>query len=73
MEDKTFKFKCTDCGHTFQAPSTLYATTTLPTPQLCPRCGGMRTRPRSFIFCKMYDAIYKGIWNSMQRQKQEKE
>lgn len=68
MKNRRIRFKCTECRRNFRtARGNYYATTTLPLPQKCPYCGGRRTRPASFLLANMYDAIYKGIWESLKK------
>ena len=66
------KFVCSECGETFEADNVEkemrnYASSngdyTYSKPQLCPKCGGIRTRPtESRLFTKGF-----GIWRRRRR------
>lgn len=61
----TTLFKCTKCGHRFMALDIEHSATALSTPQMCPKCGSMRTRPSRIVGgC---DSAYKDIWNENER------
>ena len=58
-------FKCTECGRRFFAPDIELKCSSLSTPQRCPKCGGMHTRP-SRLFGGS-DKAYKKIWENMEK------
>ena len=60
----TTLFICPECGHRFKAMDIEYLCTVLSTPQRCPKCQGIRTRPVS-IFGKWQNKKYEPIWKQM--------
>lgn len=63
----TTLFICTECGHKFKAADIEYHCTILSTPQRCPHCNSIRTRPVS-LFGKMENKKYEPIWKQMENQ-----
>lgn len=61
-------FKCTQCGHTFKAPDFEYMAMVYSTPQKCPKCGSIRTRPAG-LFGKLTEGVYRRIWKRMEKEK----
>ena len=59
-------FKCTKCGKHFMAPDIEYGATSLSTPQKCPECGSMRTRPSLIVGGS--DSAYKDIWDKIEKE-----
>ena len=57
-------FKCTECGKHFMALDIEWNATALSTPQKCPKCSSMRTRP-SRLFGGS-DSAYKDIWDKIE-------
>lgn len=57
-------FKCTKCGNRFMALDIEYCATSLSTPQMCPECGSMRTRPSRIVGGS--DSAYKDIWDKIE-------
>lgn len=58
-------FKCTQCGRTFKAPDFEYMAMVYSTPQKCPKCGSIRTRPVG-LFGKLLEGVYRSIWERME-------
>jgi len=58
-------FICTECGHRFKALDFEYHCTVLSTPQKCPKCQSIRTRPVS-LFGKWQNKKYEPIWEQME-------
>ena len=65
IRGRTF-FKCTKCGKRFMAPDIEYCATVLTTPQKCPECGSMRTRPSRIVGGSDY--AYKYIWDKIEKE-----
>ncbi|MCQ2234878.1 MAG: hypothetical protein MJZ24_09100 [Paludibacteraceae bacterium] len=60
------QFKCTQCGHTFNAPDIEYRCTSSSQPQPCPQCGSRHTCPTrddTLIGRRIYKEIWKQIDN----------
>ena len=58
-------FICTVCGHRFKALDIEYHCTVSSTPQKCPKCQSIRTRPVS-LFGKWQNKKYEPIWEQME-------
>ena len=65
MINGTTLFKCTECGNRFMALDIEYGATALSTPQKCPKCGNMHTRPSRLVGGS--DSQYKEIWKEMKK------
>lgn len=59
-------FKCTNCGHFFLAIDIEYMATVFSTPQPCPKCQSIRTRPTG-SFGLMLQIVYKKIWKELEK------
>lgn len=59
-------FRCTNCGKIFSAPDVELNATIFSAPQLCKRCGSIRTYPISNI---LFKSFYKKIWEKMENNK----
>ncbi|MBP5307322.1 MAG: hypothetical protein J6Y79_04665 [Paludibacteraceae bacterium] len=55
-------FVCRSCGNRFHAPDIALGTSGLSQPQLCPQCGGKRTRPTSLLPALLADLPYRKVW-----------
>lgn len=51
------------CDKRFMALDIEYCATSLSTPQMCPECSSMRTRPSRIVGGS--DSVYKHIWNKI--------
>jgi rubrerythrin len=58
-------FICRECEHKFMAADIEYLCTSLSTPQRCPQCQSIRTRPVS-LFGKIVNKKYEPIWKQME-------
>ena len=70
------KFHCTACGHDFTWPDCELACTAYTAPIPCPRCGSIRTLPKSnlgFLFGIGKKRFYKSIWSRWEETAREKE
>lgn len=59
-------FKCTNCGHKFSAMDIEYMASVFSTPQICPKCKSIRTRPAGLVGL-LSQNVYKKIWDSMEK------
>ncbi len=59
-------FICTECGHRFKALDIEYHCTVLSTPQKCPNCQSIRTRPVGILGKLFQNKIYESIWKQME-------
>lgn len=57
-------FKCTQCSKIFIALDLEYAATIYSCPQVCKRCGSIRTLP---IYHIPFISFYKKIWEDMEK------
>ena len=69
------KFHCTACGHDFTGPDYELACTIYTAPIPCPRCGSIRTLPKSnlgFLFGFLKKRFYKSIWDRREKTARER-
>lgn len=62
-------FICTECKKVFMAPDVEYGAMAYSVPMPCKRCGSRRTLP---VFQLLTYPVYKGIWETIEREKNEK-
>ena len=60
------KFKCDDCGHTFEALDIEWQATVYSQPMPCPKCSSRHTTPKSLLSF-MEKGAYRKIWEQMEK------
>lgn len=64
----TIPFRCSECGKRFMALDIEWNATVLSTPQQCPKCSSLHTRPWSLLPAFVMNAQYRPIWEVIESQ-----